>query len=75
MSKGVEWGERHGEGSIVCECDQCGEQELIDFDDGPDFRAAQEELKEMGWISRKIDGEWYDFCSEACYYDWIKENK
>lgn len=75
MSKEVEWGYIHGEGDIVCECDQCGEGERIPFDYGPDFRAAQEELKIYGWVSRKIDNEWYDFCSEQCYYDWIKENK
>jgi len=76
MSKEVEWSRIHGEGEIVCTCDQCYDEERIEFEDGhPDFKAAQAELKGIGWVSRKIDNEWYDFCSEQCYYDYIKENK
>ncbi len=75
MSKEIEWGVRHGEGEIICECDHCGECETIYFDNGPDFKSAQEELKTYGWFSRRIDGQWYDFCKEQCYYNWIKENK
>jgi len=75
VSKQIEWGLRHGEGEIVCECDYCSETECIEFDDGPNFTIAQKELKDMGWVSRKIDGEWYDFCNDKCFYGWIKENK
>ena len=75
MSKHVEWGLVRGFGEIICECDHCGETELIEFEDGPDFKEAQNELKNLGWIARRIDNEWYDFCQDQCFYDWIKENK
>lgn len=75
MSKEIEWGIRYGEGEIISICDYCSESEIINFDDGPDFKLAQETLRNYGWVSRKIDEEWYDFCKEQCYYEWIKENK
>ena len=74
MSKEIEWGIIHGEGEIVCECDNCGEQELFPFEDGLfDFKEVQEELRDSyGWISRKINGEWKDFCSKNCFKEYIK---
>lgn len=67
MSKEVDWGLIHGEGDIRCECDQCGKEHDYPFEDGDvDFRDCQEELKMMGWISRKINGEWRDFCCQKC---------
>jgi len=72
MSKSVEWGIIHGEGEIVCVCDYCSNEETIPFDCGPDFREAQREIESYGWFSRKIDGEWYDFCCEECYQAWKK---
>lgn len=74
MSKEVEWGVIHGEGEIVCTCDHCGYEERLEFEDGPDFREAQDELREMGWSSSKINGEWFDFCSMDCRNAYIKEN-
>ncbi len=74
MSKDVEWGFIHGEGEIVCTCDHCGEEERAEFLEGPDFREAQEELKEMGWVSSRINGDWYDFCSMECRNAYIKKN-
>lgn len=34
MSKEIEWGMIHGEGTIVCTCDQCGKEHEVDFDGG-----------------------------------------
>lgn len=74
MSKNIDWGIIHGEGTIECECDQCGTGYSYDFEDSyPDFKSCQEELRESGWISRKINGEWYDFCCEECYHKYIIE--
>ena len=74
--KDVEWSMYHGEGTIECYCDNCNKNYSYEFFDGNiDFRDCQEMLKEDGWISRKIDGEWYDFCCEECYYSYIKKNK
>lgn len=76
MSKEIDWGMIHGEGDIVCECDQCGEKERIPFEDGIiDYKEAQAELSSYGWVARKVDGEWHDFCTRECYYNFIKENK
>lgn len=67
MSKYVDWGMIHGEGEIVCECDGCGYEERIWFDTGyPDYKEAQKELRSMGWLSKKVDGEWMDFCCSEC---------
>lgn len=77
MSKNVEWGERHGEGAIITYCDECGRAEDYDFYDADDmsenFRECQAEIRKNGWISRKIDDEWYDFCCEECYQNFLKK--
>lgn len=73
--KDVSWGVIHGEGTIVCTCDQCGKREEFDFDDGyPNFKATQQELFGMGWKSGQINGEWHDFCCEAHRNQYIKDN-
>lgn len=75
MSKEVEWGVIHGEGAICCECDQCSDTYDYDFDDGyPDYRSCQDELKRLGWMSRKIGDEWYDFCCKECYQQYLIDN-
>lgn len=66
MSKFTEWGMIHGEGEIVCECENCGSEERIEFEGYPDYKEAQQELRAMGWISKKIDGEWGDYCCPEC---------
>lgn len=55
---------------IVCLCDYCANEQSVPFDDYPDFSEAQREIEGMGWLSRKIDGEWYDFCCQECYQAW-----
>lgn len=75
MSKNVEWGEVHGEGVIVSGCDECGKTDEYDFYDaddmGENFKSCQSDIQKKGWISRKIDDEWYDFCCEACYQKFL----
>jgi len=66
MSKEIEWSTVHGEGDIICKCDHCVTEYNYGFEDGPDFKSCQEELKEEGWVSRKINGEWKDFCCKEC---------
>lgn len=74
--KELVWGLFHGVGTIECYCDLCSNSHDFEFEDGyPDFKECQEELKDMGWLSRKINDIWYDFCCEECFYQWIKENK
>lgn len=76
--KEVVWGVFHGEGTIECCCDNDGcpsEFECEFYDGHPDFKECQDEMKLEGWLSRKIDDKWYDFCCEECYYQWIKKHK
>lgn len=48
MSKYTDWGVIHGEGEIVCECDNCDYEERIEFEGYPDYKEAQQELRSMG---------------------------
>lgn len=74
--KEVMWGFTFGEGTIECECDNCGQSFVYEFyDNFVDFQGCQEEMKSEGWKAKKIDGDWYDFCCEQCYYEWIKKHK
>ena len=55
-----------------CTCDYCGEEEIID---SVDYTEINETLKDLGWINRKIDGEWKLFCCQDCYLKYIKFKK
>ena len=73
--KDVAWGVIHGEGTIICKCDQCGRKEEYEFDDGyPDFKTFQKYLFGKGWKSAQIFGEWKDFCCEDHRNQFIKNN-
>ena len=74
MSKEVDWSIIHGEGEIVCSCDQCPEEHRIEFYERPDYREAQSEIVRLGWTSARINGEWYDFCSMSCRNEFVKNN-
>lgn len=69
MSKYIDWGIIHGEGTIIAECDECGiEENAYEFECGDvdvDYREAQSNLRDMGWVSKKINNEWHDFCPEC----------
>lgn len=77
MSKEIEWGMIHGEGDIVCSCDNCDTEETFPFEDGCfDFKEVSKELREnYGWIARKIDGEWHDFCCPECHRAFLTKNQ
>ena len=50
-------------------CEHCGES--IGGGDY-DFYESLDLKKSQGWISRKVDDEWCDFCSEDCYKEYTK---
>lgn len=78
MSKYTDWGVIHGEGEIVCDCDNCDYEERIEFEGYPDYKEAQQELRSIGWVSKKIDGEWKDFCCQECadeYYQKYRKKR
>lgn len=66
-----------GDGTVEVYCDNshCSRKYTYDFFGGLDFRDCQEEIKTVGWISRKVDDEWYDFCCKECYYVFLKERE
>lgn len=50
---------------IIIECDECGERFDVDLDDY-DYSEVNEVFKEEGFISRKINDEWLNFCCIDC---------
>nr|DAO61598.1 MAG TPA: hypothetical protein [Caudoviricetes sp.] len=76
MSKTVEWGQIHKAGNIVCTCDgpRCGEEEVVEFDNGPSFNEAQQHIESQGWFSKRIGDAWYDFHSRRCYETFCREH-
>ena len=44
-------------------CDNCGEELDEQFFD---FYEAVEAKKENGWKSRKVNGNWEDWCDKCC---------
>lgn len=77
MSKEIVWGIIHGEGDIVCTCDNCKSEEWFQFEDGCfDFAEVSKTLKEdYGWLSRKIDWVWRDFCCDNCHKEFLEKRK
>ena len=75
MSKYTNWGVIHGEGEIVCECDNCDYEERIEFGGCPDYKETQQELRSMGWVSKKIDGKWNDFCCQECADEYYQKSR
>ncbi|MBR6102604.1 MAG: hypothetical protein IKP95_09260 [Ruminococcus sp.] len=73
--KTVDWSEDHyGEGIIIAVCDQCGKEAESDpfFDNDPDYKAFQAELRKKGWTSTQVNYRWKDFCCESCRNQFIK---
>ena len=56
-------------------CDCCGKDVSFPFDsEDIDSKAHRKELRErLGWITTKVDGEWHDFCCEACRNKYIRD--
>lgn len=51
-------------------CDHCDESIMID---NTDYTYINQELKENGWLVRRINGRWYEFCSKECYRNFLKK--
>lgn len=47
--------------TLIIECDQCGNTEEAEIDD------CLDSFKSDGWINRKVDDEWHNFCCEEHY--------
>lgn len=68
------WWEGHAEYT----CDNCGKTECFPFTDeeeAKDSRSHRKALRDdYGWITTKVEGQWHDFCCEACKNAWIRKN-
>ena len=53
----------------TCDGVGCQSEERFDLEDDGwvDWGYFNTELKEQGWITRKIDGDWMHFCSRTCW--------
>ena len=50
---------RKSDGELVCECDDCGQEE---YGGTLEFSAFIEDLREKGWRARKVEDEWQHDC-------------
>ena len=51
-------------------CDGCSNSILMV--EAKDYKELHASAKESGWINRKINEEWLNFCSDVCYQNKIK---
>ena len=59
---------------VVVTCDYCGQGMVIY--DTTSYREAQDVMRDEGWFSRNIEGEWVDFAVRIVITNiWPKSNK
>ena len=51
-------------------CDYCDREERIE---STDYSTINKELKENGWVIKKIGDDWYEFCCVECYRKFMEE--
>jgi hypothetical protein len=54
---------RNEKGELVCECDECGQEECGGTED--DFRKFVQSLEDGGWKIRKDGDTWEHFCPDC----------
>ena len=56
-----------GNCDITCDGKGCNSEEQIEGFDGhpPLYSDVNEELRKMGWVVKKEDGEWIDLCQRC----------
>lgn len=62
-------------GDVEYSCDTCGKVHRIEFDDeesSKDYRGQLSILRKEGWIFDKVNGNFVDFCCEACRNRYIR---
>lgn len=64
------------EGAACYSCDCCGATVKIRFDSGDEAKDSRKHRKTLRekrcWITTKVNGNWRDFCSEACRNKYIR---
>lgn len=63
-----------GDAIYSCDCPGCTAEESYRFETSEvDSKEHRRELRqEKGWLTTKVDGEWKDFCCEACRNKYIR---
>ena len=73
--KELTWNPEFGTGgTIEVECDLCGKSLEFKFKQKPSYKNVQEKLKTKGWLARKIDDKWHDFCCQDCFDQYEDEH-
>ena len=66
------------EGDAEYTCDCCGKTVKFRFDSEDSALNAKGHRKALrvkrGWITTKLDGNWFDFCGEPCMVGYIKSH-
>lgn len=64
------------EGDVVYTCDNCHKTQKFRFDskEETDYHLHKPELRELGWMSVKVNGHYGDFCCEKCRNEYIRKN-
>ena len=66
-----------GTACYTCDCQGCKKTVRFRFDsqeEANDFKGQRDHLRKNGWIATKVDGNWHDFCCEACRNKYIRMN-
>lgn len=66
-----------GEAVYECDCPGCNVHYSFPFtseEEAKDSKKHRAELRKIGWITTKVNGDWHDFCSEACRNKYIRMN-
>ena len=56
--------------NCVCCCDYCNYDEMIE---STNYATINKEIKSYGWVIKKIDDEWKEFCCDECHDNYMKE--
>lgn len=55
-----------------CTCDNCRDEIVIN---SANYYHVNDELRDMGWKTRKINGQFVDFCSDECLIEYTNKKK
>lgn len=76
MSRDLEFdGWWTGEAVYTCDCPGCVKEASFRFDSEDENDAKEHRRllrKKHGWITTMVNGQWKDFCSEACRNKYIR---
>lgn len=62
------------DGNGIVQCDACGCHNMLVIEN-IQCSEIECEMKDNGWLARQIGGNWYDFCSNSCFYRTFTELK